>query len=468
MKTSTVPSAWFEEEGFRLDTKPYTSGAVQTKTLLRRLRTQPLRSLTAGFNGGIYTPPIHNFSRNYVEDPEHGVPFVGSTTMLRSDLNGLPLLSKRDAFSPKLMPLRLETGMTLVSASGTIGRTAYVRRDMDGIWSSGDVMKVRPDPDKVPSGFLYAYLSCRFGVPLLVAGTYGTIIQHIEAPHLAEIPVPRFGESMERKTDGLMKKSAEARARANDLLDLAQTSLKETLGLTPLRQRFALPKPLTATPNASVIAGRMDAQYFIAFNEDARCGFDAAAVDERPRLGDVADVRIPGIFKRRFVEGPSLGVPYVTGGDVFQLVPESNQFLARAVAAEYELIVREGMILIQEAGQLGGLIGRCMMVGAHLDGFACSNNMVRVTSNDPKDAGYLFAVLSSDHGWRLLSRESAGSSIPHIDCGRVRNVRIPWASAPDRARVGEMVAEAIELRDQARRSETEARSIVERAIQGEP
>jgi type I restriction enzyme S subunit len=467
MKTSAVPSAWFEEEGFRLDTKPYTSGAVQTKQLLRRLRTEPLRSLTSGFNGGIFTPPIHNFSRNYVEDPEYGVPFVGSTTMLRSDHNGLPLLSKRDAFTPKLMPLRLEKGMTLVSASGTIGRTAYVRRDMDGIWSSGDVMKVRPDPARVRSGYLYAYLSCRFGVPLLVAGTYGTIIQHIEAPHLAEIPVPRLGDAMERKTNGLIEKAAEARARANDLLGMAQTRLNETLGLAPLRQRFALTKPLTATPNASVVANRMDAQYFIAFNEDARRAFDAAAADEQLRLGDVADVRIPGIFKRRFVEDAKMGIPYVTGGDVFQLVPESNRFLARAVAAEYELIVREGMILIQEAGQLGGLIGRCIMVGAHLDGFACSNNMVRVTTNDPKDAGYLFAVLASDHGWRLLSRESAGSSIPHIDCGRVRNVRVPWAAAQDRARIGQLVSEAIALRDHARRSETDARSIVERAIQGE-
>jgi len=465
MKIAAVPSVWFEEEGFRLDTKPYTSGAVQTKKLLRRLRSAPLKLLTAGFNGGIYTPPIHNFSRNYVEDSAHGVPFIGSTTMLRSDLNGLPLLSKRDAFSVKLMPLRIEKGMTLISASGTIGRTAYVRRDMDGIWSSGDVMKVRPDPEKIRPGFLYAFLSGRFGVPLLVAGTYGTIIQHIEAPHIAEIPIPRLGESLERETDELIQNAAEARSRANELLSTVQIKLRDTLGLAPLRQRFALPRPLTAMSRASVVMGRMDAQYFIDFNEDARRGFDGATVGKRPRLCDVADVRIPGIFKRRFVEDRRLGVAYVTGGDVFQLVPESNQFLARAVAEEFDLIVREGMILIQEAGQLGGLIGRCIMVGAHLDGFACSNNMVRVTSHDANDAGYLFAVLASDHGWRLLSRESAGSSIPHIECERVRNIRIPWASKSNRARIGGLVVEAIRLRDQARRDETAARALVERVLE---
>lgn len=466
MKADTVQSAWFQEEGFRLDARPYTSGAVQTKQLLRGLRTEPLRQLTAGYNGGIYTPPIHNFSRNYVEDREHGVPFVGCTTMLRADLTGLPLLSKRDAFSAKLAPLRLEKGMTLISASGTIGRTAYVRRDMDGVWSSGDVMKVRSDTEKVRAGFLYAFLSGRFGVPLLVAGTYGTIIQHIEAPHLAEIPVPRLGERQEREADALIERSAESRSRANELLIEAQEKLLEALGLPALTPRYALRRPLIASPSAELTLSRMDGQYFMPFNADARRAFDEATAKDSPRLGDVADVRIPGIFKRRFVSGPELGVPYVTGGDVFQMVPESNQWLSKTTAADYELLLKKGMVLIQEAGQLGGLIGRCVLVGDHLDGFACSNNMVRVTAHDDSDTGYLFVVLASEHGWRLVSRESAGSSIPHIDCGRVKNIKIPWASALDRKRIGALAMEAIALRDRAHRDEATARVAVERAIEG--
>ncbi len=422
--------------------------------------------MTAGYNGGIYTPPIHNFSRNYVEDREHGVPFVGSTTMLRADLAGLPLLCKRDAFSAKLMPLRLEKGMTLISASGTIGRTAYVRRDMDGIWSSGDVMKVRPDTAKVRAGFLYAFLSGRFGVPLLVAGTYGTIIQHIEAPHLAEIPVPRLGDKLEQHADALIEKAAEARSRANELLIDAQRELLKALGMPPLTPRFALRRPLVASPSADLALGRMDAQYFMPFNADARRAFDEADVKECLRLGDVAQVRIPGIFKRRFVSGPELGVPYVTGADVFQMVPSSDQWLSKVTASEYGLLLKKGMVLIQEAGQLGGLIGRCVLVGEHLDGFACSNNMVRVTAKDAADTGYLFVVLASEHGWRLVSRESAGSSIPHIDCGRVQNIEIPWATAPDRKRIGALATEAIALRDQAQREEAAARAAVERAIEG--
>jgi type I restriction enzyme S subunit len=52
-------------------------------------------------------------------------------------------------------------------------------------------MRVVPDAEKIPPGYLYAYLSSKFGVPLVVGGTYGAIIQHIEPEHIANLPVPR-------------------------------------------------------------------------------------------------------------------------------------------------------------------------------------------------------------------------------------------------------------------------------------
>ncbi len=75
----------------------------------------------------------------------------------------------------------------MITCSGTIGRMTYVRPDMDGIWSSQDVLKVVPNPECIPPGYLYAFLSSRYGVPLVVSGTYGAIIQHIEPEHIADL-----------------------------------------------------------------------------------------------------------------------------------------------------------------------------------------------------------------------------------------------------------------------------------------
>src|SRR6478672_1567293 len=102
MKTTVIRSTWMEGYGYRLDCSPYLGGALETKVLLEKLplRKDPLHTLTAGFDGGIYNGP--KFSRTWVESPEFGVPFLGSSAMPRADLSDLPLLSKKLAYGRQL------------------------------------------------------------------------------------------------------------------------------------------------------------------------------------------------------------------------------------------------------------------------------------------------------------------------------------------------------------------------------
>ncbi|MCP4695667.1 MAG: restriction endonuclease subunit S, partial [Gammaproteobacteria bacterium] len=171
MKVKSIPSTRLVRKGHRFDSKPFMSGAMEARMILENPAAEkvPLHELTKGHKGGIYNGP--RFSRAYVDSPERGVPFVGGNSMLMADLSNLPLLLKKHACSPGLSHLRLEEGMTLISCSGTVGRMVYVRPDMAGMWSSQDIMKVVPDPGKIPPGYLYAYLSGKFGVPQVVSGT---------------------------------------------------------------------------------------------------------------------------------------------------------------------------------------------------------------------------------------------------------------------------------------------------------
>ena len=85
---------------------------------------------------------------------------------------------------------------------------AYARPDMDGMGSAQHIMKVAPNPDRILPGYLYAFLSSKFGVPLVVGGTYGAIIQHIEPHHIASLPVPRLGDELEAQVHTLMECAA--------------------------------------------------------------------------------------------------------------------------------------------------------------------------------------------------------------------------------------------------------------------
>lgn len=459
-----VRSGWLEEGGRRLDCNPYMSGAQEARDALRRLkvRKDALLTVTSGYSGGIYNGPV--FSRIWVDRPEYGVPFLGSSDISNADLATLPLLKKTYAQSKKLSHLELTEGTTLITCSGTIGRMAYVRPDMAGIWSSQHVMKVVPDPDKIPAGYLYAFLSSRYGVPLIVSGTYGAIIQHIEPEHIAALPTPRFDAQTERAIATKMDAAARARAQAVELLQDATSRLQRKLGLKSPTPVPSLPKPDVAAVSNEAFRDRGDAYYYSARNAESRKAFDSVGANRA--LGDVVEVFIPGIFKRLYASDPQYGSPYITGGDVFELAPTTDKYLMKRVAAEYRLLLRKGMIVVQEAGQLGGLIGRSVMVGSYLDGFSCSNNMIRIVPEDDIDGGYLFTLLSSEHGVRLLSREAAGSSIPHTDEQRVKRIQVPWPSRTDREDIGAPAIRARELRDQACVWEREARDMLEARILG--
>ena len=114
MKQKLVPSGWLEREGRRLDCGPYLSGAMEAKVLLERLPVPraDLCSLTRGHEGGVYIG--QQFARNYVSDPDHGVPFLKGSTMLHADFTHADLLKKSDATSLRLAHLRIEEGTTLV------------------------------------------------------------------------------------------------------------------------------------------------------------------------------------------------------------------------------------------------------------------------------------------------------------------------------------------------------------------
>lgn len=449
MQVSTARLSWLSDFGQRLDCKPYMGPVLRTRQLLKRLPypKEPLSALTAGFDGGIFNGP--QFTRNYVDSAAHGIRFMTGSSMQLADLSDIPLLSSQDAHSRKLRHLELNAGMTLISCSGTIGKTVYARSEMAGIWASQDILKVQPDETKIHAGYLFAYLSSHFGVPLLVAGTYGGIIQHLEPEHIRSLPVPRLGQKIEKRIHDLI----ESAARSRDMASLNKAKAKESflgeLGIRKLKPANAYVRPLVGSPSSANAADRMDSTYFVSYYSEARHAFDAVRGCGSEDLGSVAEVFIPTIFKREYAEDPAHGYPYITGADVFNIRQEAEQYLMKTVAHEHRLLLEEGMIVLHEAGQRYGLIGHGVMVGSSLEGYACTNNMVRIKPKDPRDAGYIYATLASEHGVRLLKREAAGSSIPHLDERRVSQVRIPWPHESLRWKIAALAHEARKQWDKA-------------------
>jgi type I restriction enzyme S subunit len=464
MKVKSILSSWISRDGLRLDCNPYMTGALEARIRLDELSCpkERLEHLCEGGISGLVN--AGRITRQWVEDLAYGIPFLTSTSILQADLSKLRFISKRAVLdNPKLL---IRKGYTLITRAGSIGRMSYARPDMDGMACTEDVLRVIPDREKVPPGYLYAFLSSRFGVPMVTSGTYGAIIQHIEPDHIAGLPVPRLGEEMEMRVHDEIEGAAKARSQAAKHKHNSSQLLLNGLGLVDYTSADT-PTSFAAFDVKSSELSRFDAAFHSPTCRLASAQLAAAAPETR-LLSDLARVFTPGIFKRRYVDAPEFGYPYFSGTELFQLDALPRGYLAKKWCGIEEYRVKSGWLLIQDAGQIGGLIGTVVRVPPYFDGSVVSNHLMRIAAENLEVAAFLFALLSSAYGYRAIVRNAFGSSIPQLDPKHIGRLTIPWPSESLRAEVASEVLHAWKLEDVAVGREREGVALVERAIEDAP
>ncbi|MFE2595468.1 restriction endonuclease subunit S [Streptomyces sp. NPDC059396] len=464
--SNPVTSAWFREQGLRLDASPYVSGALKVKKLLELLpETVPLASVTAGHNGGIFNGPM--FRRVYLTDPEHSVPFLGTKDMMAADLTGLPRLRKTDAHSAALSYLELEPGMTLISCSGfNAGRRAYVRPDMDGIWSSQDTLKVQPDPEKIKSGYLYAFLLSRFGEALVRGSVYGSAVKHIEPHHIAGLPVPRFGERVESKIHDLVEESAELRTRHQAELVAATKDFFDSNGLPELnRLRWHQQDRDLGFEVASVGATSLRA---LNFAPRAQQLIEKLGSVPGTKLGDIcAGGQLSrGVRFNRVDSDSEHGVQLVGQRQAFWLRPE-GRWIGTA-STPTEVFASDETLLVAARGTLGENEVYCrpiLATGSFLK-YAFSEDFLRIVTGTPDIPGaYLFAFFRSEAAFRVMRSLSVGGKQQDIHEFLRTEIPVPIAPPTDRDRIAATVRSAYQCRDRADVLEDEALALLTAAVE---
>lgn len=459
---SPVRSEWLEDQGFRLDSSPYLSGAYEARKLLERIPgTVPLHDLTTGHNGGIFNGP--KFSRLYTNDPEWGVPFLGSTDMLEADFTNMPLL--HDKVASQFPYLEIKPGMTMITCSGTIGRTAYVRSDMAGFWSSQHTMKVNPDPAKVPPGYLHAVLQSKFGIPIVVSAAYGAIIQHIEPHQLVDLPVPRFGAAVEQEIHDHIQAAADLRARFQAGVTAATRDLFERAGLPELLDLrwhvqprdigFSVTGLTPTTLRAANLAPRM--QSIIG---------KLASVPHRP-LGEICRDGYLGSGVRfaRVDSDPAYGAKLIGQRQGFWIRPE-GRWINPAMAPD-DIFAKDETVMIASQGTLGENEVFCRAIfvtGSWLKNVYTQHFLRVVSGLDSFPGAYLFAFMRSEAVFRVLRSMSVGSKQQDVHEGLREQIPVPECTAAARERIAETVRQAYRWRDEADALEDRAQELLEAAV----
>lgn len=456
-----VRSSWLEEGGRRLDCNPYMSGALEARDALKRLNVpkEKLSEITARiFHAG-------REGRLWVDDPRYGVPFLGSSDILSADLSTLPLISKKQIERNPLFTLGEH--WTLITRSGTIGRMAYVRPDMAGMACSEHVLRVVPGPNRIPPGYLYAFLSSRYGVPLVVSGTYGAIIQHIEPEHISSIEIPRFGAALELAIDSVIQKAAKLRSEFQEGIDFATRQLLKYAGLEdcPPHKWNRLLSEVGFEAKISVGRTMRAANYSPKVKGLLAQVSKAGSVP----LGQICEggQLSTGVRFKRIDCEPSEGVRLVGQKQGFWMRPEGRWISPRYAPAG--IFAVDESVLIASSGTLGENEVYCrpiLVTGRWLD-FAYTQHFLRVVSGDPKFSGaYLFAFLRSEIAFRALRSMSTGSKQQEIHGELVANLPIPLLTDSYRSEIETLVRNAFNARDKADLLEADAQRQLEQMIEG--
>lgn len=446
MRTGVVQVQDIVAEGRRLTGGFHVSEDQRAIATLRHAKftTSPLRDLVQG--RGIFRGPI--FSRMYVDDPSHGEPYVSARDIVTADVRPAGYLSRKHG--QLLDDLRLHEGMILVTCSGmNLGSAIWTRGEMEGLVASHDLIRIEPNAAAVAPGFLFTFLSSRYGNALIRKQIYGGHIKHIEPDHISGLLVPRIGSRAEADVHKLTEAANKNRDRAHQLRRDAQSAFSNHFSLSDMSRADTSVRHAIFDVRASSL-GRLDAAHHSPACRAAAS--ELANAGDARRLDEVARVFTPGIFKRMHVEDPKFGYPYFSGTELFQYDPEPRGHLSRRAPKIEEYLVGLNWLLVQDAGQLEGLIGRIVRVTPSVANSVVSNHLMRIATDDALDAAYLSVVLSSPHGYRAITRNAFGSSIPQLDPAHIGAIRLPWPSGAIRRRIAERVLEAWKLEDEASES----------------
>jgi type I restriction enzyme S subunit len=481
VKAVVTTSEQLQAGGRRLDGSYHASDGVKTLRFVRQWAGLPavpadpkvgqMRDRTLSYGSrrldtledvcvpdGIFIPG--RFKRVYVDDLDHGDPWLSPSDMLKANLSNLRLVSRK--FTPGIETLRVHHRWILLSRSGTIGNLAYVREDMDGLVGSDDIIRIVADPSKIPPGYLYAFLSSSLGKALIEQKTYGAVVPHIEAHHVVDLPIPRLDPATEQRIHRLIERAASLRVEANKRLKQLRIDTTSVLGLpTGFSARYDHARAIGSSTLYS-INSRLDAYSYIGYAGQAASAIRQVEIPQRPLYEITVEIFNPPVFKRVYVG--SEGVPYLMGYEVYENHPKPSRYLSRSTKDIERYILREGMIIIQDAGQRYGLLGTPIYANRTLDGKAATNNMIRIVNPNKNMAGYLFAFLDTEIGRRLIVRESYGSSLPHILPAWLGAIPIPWPEEDVRVRLGERVIAAFEKRAEANDSEDHAQMLIAEAL----
>lgn len=404
----------------------------------------------------------NRFKRIYIEKSSDAIEFY-----LPSQLNEIcPRANKYISAltNTNFEQLKPKYNTILMTRSGTIGNCTYVSKTLEGKIFSDDVIRIKTNKD-TDSGYIYAFLKTNIGQLLITTNNYGSVVSHIEPEHLSNILIPNPPEELKKEIHNLIVKSYALRDESNDLIDEAENLLINELKLPPI-ESFE-PKYFDKESDIrnyevslSNLNNRFDGSYHIPLVDCIKEHLSKYALELFYLNKQIkTEIILPGRFSRTYVD-ESQGVKFLGGKDLFQLNPSTEKFLSKQIhekIIQTQLGIKENDLIMPSRGT----IGKFLLAPKHFEGWAISDNLMRILIEDKNIVGYVYCFFNSDYGRVLIQREIYGGVVNAIEPNHLYEIPIPILKNKEiQTKINNLVLEANKKRYEAYILEQEAIKMV--------
>ncbi len=473
MSTMTVPFHWatigskwlLDDDNNRLDASFYSQDIVEGRILIEKLRQQGIKISKLGdsnISENIFFPG--RFKRKYVSK-NIGKPFLTASEIFMFSIKARKFVVD---FPESVL---VEPNWILITRSGSVGRSIISNNILSQFILSDDLIRVIP-VDLSIMGYLYAYLNTWIGQAFLTKTKYGATVKHIEPEHVANIPIPLLPESELKEINNKILEAHRIREEAQELLNKAEELFYRELGLPRIdeedveyfdREQGKIVRAFVT--KASELELRLDASYHMPIIRKIVEHMRENQSGELVKLKELTkSIFAPNRFKRSYVNTPEEGIPFLQGSHIPMIKIFDIKYIWKKSRILEKILLKKNWILITRSGT----VGRVAIVTDAWDGWAGSEHILRLIPKEDINAGYLLAFLFSIYGYYQILGKVYGGVVDEIaekDVSLIENLEvfIPSSSRIEN-KIGNLVIEAYNKKDQANIIESEAVQLLEETL----
>ncbi|MCM8568887.1 restriction endonuclease subunit S [Gramella jeungdoensis] len=169
---------------------------------------------------------------------------------------------------------------------------------------------------------------------------------------------------------------------------------------------------------------------------------------------ETKDIFKGNIFKRVYVTSEEYGLPYLTASDMMKTDIASGKFISRKYTDKANLMLEKNWILVSRSGTIGNTI----YTNEEFENVIGTDDLIRIIPNNKSiKSGFLYAYLSSNYGYGLLTQSGYGGVVKHIEPHHLNELPIPILPNSLQTKIHDLIVEAADLRSNANKLLREAK-----------